>query len=193
MRKFIPDFIKAIPPQAERKFSGEIFDVYQWPQEMFDGSVETFEMLKRSDTVIIIAIRDGKIVLTHQKQPYRDWFYSFPGGRTDASDADELAAAKRELREETGMTFANWKLIKVTQPFSKVDWLVYTFLATDFLEQSEQHLDSGELIEVLEVGLDELVQLSHQPDGHDIKLDFGGLGETTNLQQLQDLPALYNY
>lgn len=35
-----------LPPQAKKVFTGQIFDVYQWEQEMYDGSFETFEMLK---------------------------------------------------------------------------------------------------------------------------------------------------
>lgn len=38
-----------IPPNAQRVFSGKIFDVYQWPQPLFDGSIATFEVAKRLD------------------------------------------------------------------------------------------------------------------------------------------------
>ena len=31
-----------LPEQAKKVFDGEIFDVYQWDQEMYDGSTETF-------------------------------------------------------------------------------------------------------------------------------------------------------
>lgn len=50
-----------IPINARRVFKGIIFDVYQWEQKMFDGNFKTFEMLKRPNTVEIIAIRDNKI------------------------------------------------------------------------------------------------------------------------------------
>ena len=51
----------------------------------------------------------------------------------DAEDESELEAAKRELREETGLVFKNWKLVEVSQPFSKIDWLVYTFVASELV------------------------------------------------------------
>ena len=35
-----------VPKQAKRVFKGVIFDVYQWEQEMFDGTKEIFEKLK---------------------------------------------------------------------------------------------------------------------------------------------------
>ena len=56
MREYIPQKAKLIPKQAECKFRGELFDVYQWPQKLFDGSMSTFEMLKRDDTVVIVGI-----------------------------------------------------------------------------------------------------------------------------------------
>lgn len=192
-RKFIPQDAKLIPEQAELKFSGEIFDVYQWPQEMFDGSIEAFEMLDRTDTTIVIAIKDDKIIVTRQKQPRKDWFYAYPGGRIDKDDADELAGAKRELLEETGMKFANWKLINAKQPYTKINWIVYTFLATDFLEQGTQHLDAGEMIDVLELSFDGFVELLQRPDASDLQLNFIDYKQLKSLQDLIDLPALYSY
>ena len=37
-----------IPKNATKVFSGKTFDVYQWEQEMFDGSKKIFEKLKRN-------------------------------------------------------------------------------------------------------------------------------------------------
>lgn len=193
MREFVPKNVKLIPDNAEMVFQGKIFDVYQWPQEMFDGTTETFEMLKRADTVEIIAIKNDKIIITRQKQPRKDWYYTFPGGRTDVEDENELMAAKRELREETGMEFRNWKLIKVVQPFAKVDWLVYTFLATDFIQQGEQELDAGEMIEVEEMDFAEMAKLTKEPNARDLKVDWDGLGEVKSLDELKNLPAVYDY
>ncbi len=191
MRKFIPKNVKLLPENAECKFRGELFDVYQWPQEMFDGSMATFEMLKREDTVVVIAIHDGKIVITYQTQPRQDWFYDYPGGRHDNPNEDELDAAKRELREETGMIFRNWKLVNVRQPFLKLDWLIYTFLATDFVEQKEQQLDAGEKIEILEVTFDELQEYAKKPNGKHLWPEF--LRDIKTVDELKNLPALYDY
>lgn len=193
MREFVPKNVKLIPDNAEMVFRGKIFDVYQWPQEMFDGTTETFEMLKRADTVEIIAIKNDKIIITRQKQPRKDWYYAFPGGRADIEGENELMAAKRELREETGMEFRNWRLVKVVQPFAKVDWLVYTFLATDFIQQGEQELDAGEMIEVKEASFAEIVKLTKEPNARDLKVDWDGLGEIKSLDELKNLPAVYDY
>lgn len=190
-RTYIPDDIKCIPEQAELKFAGEIFDVYQWPQEMFDGTTATFEMLRREDTVTTIAIKGDKIIVEYQTQPYQDWFYDYPGGRHDNPDEDELAAAKRELREEAGMTFKNWKLVEVRQPYSKMDWLIYTFIATDFEAQGPQELDGGEKVKVLEVTLDELRELAKLPNSKFLLRDF--MKDIRSVDELKNLPALHEY
>ena len=83
MRKFVPEGAKLIPPEGELKFTGEVYEVFQWPEPMFDGTTATFEMLRRPDTVKIVAVKDGKVVVTYQRQPRADWFYDFPGGKVE--------------------------------------------------------------------------------------------------------------
>lgn len=204
MRKFVPEKVKLIPKEAERVFKGKIYEVYQWPQKMFDGSFETFEMLRRPDTVKIIPIvtaeearrlgfeaDEPQLIVTKQEQPRKDCFYDYPGGRMDEEDADELVAAKRELLEETGLSFRNWKLIKVEQPFNKIDWLVYTFVATGLLGRAEQSLDAGEKIEVIAMGLDEVKQLSEKDDARYMR--FKELSDRVQLDGITEMPALYEY
>lgn len=179
-----------IPKDAKRVFEGKIFDVYQWPQQLFDGTTETFEMLSRKDTVNVMGIKDGKVVITRQKQPRKDWFYDFPGGRNDHPDENELAAAKREMLEETGMSFRNWRLVEVRQPYLKIDWLIYTFIATDFIEQAPQSLDGGEMIEVQEVEFDQLKRLA-QTEARFLNNDT--VKKVSSVEDLLSLPALYEY
>src|SRR5487761_1525106 len=101
MKKLIPPNAILIPDNATQVFEGQSLDVYQWLQKMCDGSTKTFEMLKRPDTVQIVAIKDGKIVMVDDEQPNRAACVHFPGGILDKDDVSWLAAAKRELVEET--------------------------------------------------------------------------------------------
>src|SRR5664279_401756 len=119
MKKLIPEDSVLVPDQAERVFQGKIFDVYQWPQKLFDGSEYTFEMLKRVDTVSVICVVDGKLLVIDDEQPHLGSRQSFPGGRVDNEDETIEAAAQREILEETGYSFKHWRLIKVSQPYRK--------------------------------------------------------------------------
>lgn len=163
MRSFVPKNAKLLPPEAKLVFKGVIFDTYQWRQEMYDGSFATFEMLKRPDTVKSICIKDGKIVITRQQQPSLGEFYDIPGGRHDEEGESELDCARRELLEETGMKFNDWKLISVNQPYHKIDSLQYIFLATDFAGQGEQNLEAGEKIQIELMSIDEVKGLCAKP------------------------------
>ncbi|HSW99609.1 MAG TPA: NUDIX hydrolase [Patescibacteria group bacterium] len=156
MKKSLPSHAKIVPDNATRVFKGVIFDVYQWPLKMFDGSVATFEMLRRPDTVQIIAIKNNEIVMINDEQPDRGVELTFPGGRTDEEDESWLASAQRELLEETGIACKNWRLIAVYQPLPKIEQFVVWFLATDPVDERPQQLDAGEKITIEPLGFDDV-------------------------------------
>ena len=155
-----PASTQPIPEHAQKVFSGKLFDVYQWQQEMYDGTTETFEKLKRPDTVVVFAVLpDGKILLTKQQQPGKTAFIGATGGRVDSGE-DPLTAAKRELLEESGYEAERFTLWRAEHPTSKIDWVVYTFIAKGLTKVSEPHLDGGEKIRLMPVTLDELIALA---------------------------------
>ncbi len=147
MTRILPSNARLIPEDAKKVFTGEIFEIYQWQQKMYDGSYQTFEMAKRNDTVQIIGIIGDTVVVLDEQQPDgTERFSSLPGGRIDASDRSELEAAKREMLEETGYSFKNWKLLNVRQPQRKIEWFIYTFVAWEPNNKTDQRLDHGENI-----------------------------------------------
>jgi ADP-ribose pyrophosphatase len=147
-----------IPSQAKRVFKGLIFDVYQWEQEVFDGSIQTYEMLSRQDTVDVIALKGDKILLAHQSQPTQPDFYSLFGGRLEENE-DPLVGAKRELLEESGLQSDDWELFKEYDLIHKIDWTIYTYIARNCEYVSDQKLDAGEKIEIVECTFDEFIEL----------------------------------
>jgi 8-oxo-dGTP pyrophosphatase MutT (NUDIX family) len=147
-----------MPPDAKLVFKGVIFDVYQWEQEMFDGTKSTFEKLKRADTTVVIPITsEGKIILTLQEQPGKAPFIGCAGGRLEPNE-DPLESAKRELLEETGYEAGEMVLWRALQPVSKLDWVIYTFIAKDCRKVAEQKLDAGEKIELKLLDFEEFVE-----------------------------------
>ena len=93
--RVLPKGARLIPREADCIFRGEIYKVYQWPQKMPDGSVETFEMLRRPDTVMVIALDEaGDVLVIDEKQPGGIVRKNhLPVGRVDSSDESVLVAA----------------------------------------------------------------------------------------------------
>jgi 8-oxo-dGTP pyrophosphatase MutT (NUDIX family) len=155
-----PPPLQHVPLDARLAFKGKLFDVIQWDQTLFNGQTATFEILRRPDTVVIYPVmNDGRIMLTRQEQPGKAAFIGAPGGRVDRGEDPEVAA-RRELREETGLDAADLSLWRAQQITSKLDWVVYTFIAHGAVPAGDQDLDAGEKISLMPVTFDELLALA---------------------------------
>jgi ADP-ribose pyrophosphatase len=190
MKKVIPQDSVLIPNDAELAYKGKIFSVYNWRQALFDGSTTTFEMLKRTDTVTAICLVDDTVLAITDEQPHLGPRVSFPGGRVDNTDIDTLEAAKREVQEETGYSFNTWRLIKVHQPYRKIEWFVYVYLAMDQSSKQDPHLDPGEKIDVSAMDFDDLKGLVMRGEGYlgesqDIFKDLVGLDDLKQLSEFE--------
>jgi 8-oxo-dGTP pyrophosphatase MutT (NUDIX family) len=183
-----PSSKQPIPPDAEEIFHGRIFDVYQWSQKMFDGTVETFEKLKRPDTVNVIPVlENGNILLSKQSQPSREPFTGTFGGMIDHGETPQEAAA-RELREETGYESPSYTLIHSVQPVAKIDWAIYTYVARNVKKVGSPILDAGENISIFEVSFDEFVRWAADPTFRDTEISlmvFRAMSKPAGLLELK--------
>jgi ADP-ribose pyrophosphatase len=148
-----------LPKNAKLVFKGELYEVYQWEQKMYDGTTKTFEKVKKANSVNVVALVDDKIIIQEQEQPHRDMFISLPGGRCEDNES-EINTAKRELLEETGYMSDDFTLWKVTpSPFSSVIGEAHCFIAKNCYKVAEPNLDNGEKIRNKLVSFDEFIAL----------------------------------
>ncbi|OGJ16647.1 MAG: hypothetical protein A2632_01115 [Candidatus Pacebacteria bacterium RIFCSPHIGHO2_01_FULL_46_16] len=181
-----------IPDTAQKVFKGKIFDVYQWEQEMFDGSTTTFEKIKRTDTVGVIPITDdGKLLLSQQEQPGSAPYIGSLGGRIDQNESP-LEAAKRELLEEAGMELDEFILWKSEQFIEKIDWAIYTFIAKGCRKVKDQLLDSGERITLIAVTFDEFLDLVARENYRDLEIALRIFRTAKNPHELVKLRELFS-
>lgn len=153
---------EGLPAHARQAFKGEIWEIWQWEQEMFDGSTTIYERAIRTDSVTVIPIVGDQILIQHQEQPFRGLFISLPGGFCETNDS--LEDAKRELLEETGYTSNQWRLyFSWSPPASKLIWKNHFYVARDCVKVQEIMPDRGEKISLAFISFDEFLLLVDDP------------------------------
>ena len=148
-----------IPDHARQVFHGVRYDVYQWEQELYDGTTKMFEAVKRPDTVEALVIVGDKILIQEEEQPHVPRpFLSLPGGCVDEGE-DHETAMSRELLEETGYAVETWELFHAQAPLQSVQWDMYVYIGRGARRMTEPHPDAGERITPRLVSFHELLDL----------------------------------
>jgi ADP-ribose pyrophosphatase len=150
-----------LQPGSKHAFHGVRFDVWQWEQELFDGSKTTFECITRKDSASVIAFLDpNTVLLTTQDQPGRESsFVDAPGGVIEPDEAPE-AAVRREFFEETGYEIGKLELFRRHDMKGASRFSTFIYIASDLKNGRAQTLDAGEKITLRPTPFEEAVRLS---------------------------------
>lgn len=182
--------MKKIPEHAKKVFAGEIFDVFQWDQELFDETKLIFEALKRSDTVTVIPItEDGRIMLIEEEQPHMPLHLKNITGKVDRGENAE-EAAKRELLEETGYVCKEMVLWYEQNIMSKIDWTIHVFIAKGCRKVAEQNLEGGERITPILLSFDEFIEKVCEEDFPNLALKVKILEAKLDAEKMMELRKL---
>ena len=141
-------------------FKGVLLNVRRDEVELPDGKKALREYLNHGGAVCVVPVTDdGNVIM--------EWQYRYavgrpvieiPAGKLDSLEEDRLEAAKRELREETGLTAENWTDLGAYLPAPAYSCEYITMYLATGLKRGERHLDEGEFLEVFEIPLTELVE-----------------------------------
>lgn len=109
--------------------------------------IAPYYVLTYPDWVHVVALTaDGGIVLMEQyRHGAATVCLELPGGAVDATDLDPVAAARRELREETGFAAAAWQPVcsLYANPAIQTN-RIHTVLATGCTRVGDPTLEDGE-------------------------------------------------
>jgi ADP-ribose pyrophosphatase len=135
-----------------------------WEGKRFAVRIEDGHEIAESPPAVAIVAEDaeGLIVLVRQhRRPAGTDLLELPAGLVDEGEGP-LAAAKRELREETGLTGGEWReLASFWSSPGFTDEHVTVFAATG-LEEGEADPDDGEDLELVRWTREEASARAHE-------------------------------
>ncbi|PSQ32070.1 NUDIX hydrolase [Halobacteriales archaeon SW_6_65_46] len=124
-----------------------------------DGSTGEFHSVTEPDAVVILPFTpDGDVVAIEEwRQAVGRVNLGLPAGGLEADDGNLVAAARRELREETGYETDRLEQVAAVEPANGLlDATHYHFVAHDCRPTAGQSLDENESIRVTERDFDAL-------------------------------------
>ncbi|MBI2032590.1 MAG: NUDIX hydrolase [Candidatus Levybacteria bacterium] len=143
----------------KRVFKAPLFEVYSSKIKFESGKEEEYLDVYRKPTVIIFPLTPkNEIYLISQKRYLHARFIlEAPAGYIDENESS-LSAAKRELKEETGLVASHWEQIaKVESSANVIKATANLFLATD-LEEDDATPEELENIEVFKIPIKTAVE-----------------------------------
>ncbi len=160
-------------------YKGKVFSVFTDTVVEPSGTTNTRDVIRHNGSVVILAVDESKnpkdpdIIFERQyRHAAGQFLIELPAGRVEPGEAP-LAAAKREMIEETGFRAKRWSLL--TKYFASPGFLgewMQIYLARDIRDGVSQPEDD-EQIEVFRLPLSEALGLVAANKIHDGKTLIG--------------------
>lgn len=145
---------------SEEIFDGQVVHLFKDTVQLPNGKNATRETIRHIGAVAIVPMTDdGKVIVERQfRYPIAQVITEIPAGKLDSKTEDRLAAAKRELEEETGFVAEEWTELGDYYPAAAYcDERITMYLARG-LHKGIRNLDEDEFLNIRAVDLDELVE-----------------------------------
>lgn len=132
------------------------------------GTLRDYHHVRTANSVMVVPRLAGdRFVMVRQwRLPVRGFSLEFPGGGV-APGESAGAAARRELREETGYDATTLKRLGRLHPCNGLSSEVCTVFLADGLQPGTAHPDEGEALQILTLARGEV----DQAFGSDVPLD----------------------
>ncbi|HEY4382127.1 MAG TPA: NUDIX hydrolase [Acidobacteriaceae bacterium] len=160
-------------------FKGRVFNVFTDTLEEPGGHRHIKDVVRHNGSVVILAVDERKnpadpdVIMERQyRHAAGQYLYELPAGTRDPGEAP-LAAAKREMIEETGYRAKKWTMLQkyFASPGFLGEWM-QIYLARD-LREGEATPELDENLEVFRMPLSEAMKLVLEGKIHDGKTLIG--------------------
>lgn len=144
--------------QSESIFQGKIITLQVDTIQLPNGGTATREIVRHPGAAAVLALIDGKMLVVEQyRKPMEKFQIEIPAGKLDKGE-DPMAAAGRELEEETGYRAGKLRPISAfyTSP-GFADEKLFLYVAED-LVKGESNPDEDEFLAVEAITFEEAQQ-----------------------------------
>ncbi|EGT5419100.1 NUDIX hydrolase [Clostridioides difficile] len=159
---------------SDRVYTGKVITLKVDTVEIPGQGYQKRELVEVGGAVGIVAITDdNKVVLVKQfRKPIEKPIFEIPAGKLEKNESPK-ECAERELKEETGYSAKNIKLIhKFFTSAGFSNEIMFVYLATG-LTPGENNLDADEFLDVYEIELEETYNMVLKNDVEDAKTSIG--------------------
>ena len=159
---------------SDRVYTGKVITLKVDTVEIPGQGYQKRELVEVGGAVGIVAITDdNKVVLVKQfRKPIEKPIFEIPTGKLEKNESPK-ECAERELKEETGYSAKNIKLIhKFFTSAGFSNEIMFVYLATG-LTPGENNLDADEFLDVYEIELEEAYNMVLKNDVEDAKTSIG--------------------
>jgi ADP-ribose pyrophosphatase len=156
---------------------GSVLEFCKDTMELPDGARADWDFVHHptGGACIVPVLSDGRILLEKQFRPAIDReTLELPAGARDSGEEETMAAAARELEEETGYRSKKIRpLIRLKTAVSWCDEFTDVYLAEELEKLPERHLDQAEEIGLVALTLEELLEKIYSGELQDSKTVAG--------------------
>ena len=164
------DELREVQTASKRIYHGHILDFFTDTVRLPNGHTAPRELTRHVGAVCVVPLTDdGKVIVERQfRYPLDETILEIPAGKRDSKSEPPEEAARRELREETGIEPKELVCLGTYYPAAAYsDEVIWMYLARG-LTFGEQKLDDDEFLTLEAMPLSDLVQeiaKGNVPDG----------------------------
>ena len=142
-------------------YEGKVITVVRDSVSLPDGKEAVREMCLHVGAVAVIPLlSDGCVLMERQfRYPHGRVLLEIPAGKLNSSDEDQLEAAKRELREETGAIAEKYTDLGEMIPSPAILGEKIRIFLAENISFTDRELDEDEFLEVEKIPLERLYEM----------------------------------